>query len=225
MPAPLRKRVLKSNVVLLVLSYVLSCVIRFLYLTARVERQVDKQALRYLRGEAPCIFAFWHGRLAMQSYHNPRNRPAYVLISRHGDGRMISTIIKRFGVHTIHGSTGKGVHAAMRGFDEVVASGGIIAITPDGPRGPYQKAAPGAAYLAIKHQYPVVCLSFSASRHWRLKSWDRFMIPKPFTQLALHAAAPLMFTADASLKDATRAIEQRLNEVTHSADIACGVAA
>ena len=220
-----KKRLLKNSLIIWLLSHLLALLVRLLYFSCRVERRIPETAAPYLRGQAPVLLAFWHGRLGMQPFMRPPQRPAYVLISKHADGRLISAMIKRFGIDTIQGSRGKNVHAALSSLERVAAEGGILGITPDGPRGPFQKAADGAAFLAITHRYPVVGLAFSATRYWRFKSWDRFFLPKPFSRLCYVASEPMIFEASADIAAATALIEATLNRVTAAADEACKVVA
>lgn len=225
---PLRKRILKSAMVVTAFSYFFAAVLRLLYLTNRIDKHIPASTLPYMSGEQPMVIAFWHGRLAMQPFLNPRNRTCYVLISPHADGLVISNVMRRFRIRTVYGSSNRGARGAVEGLLDMAALGHNVVFTPDGPRGPFQKAAKGAAYVAIKTGLPVVGLSFSSTRHTRFNSWDRFMLPKPFGRITYIASEPLTFDADdseAAIERATMAIESALNRITAEADAACGVCA
>jgi lysophospholipid acyltransferase (LPLAT)-like uncharacterized protein len=98
-----------------------------------------------------------------------------------------------------------------------------VAITPDGPRGPFQVAALGVANIARLSQTPILPITFSASRHKRFKSWDRFMLALPFGKLVMMASAPIYITSDIDDETARRNIESVLNEQVAKADAIAGL--
>lgn len=228
---PLKKRLLQSGPATWLAAFLISLWMRFVYLTSKVERHWPENMRAAARGEVPTLFCFWHGRLIMHPLIKPP-RPHYVLISRHSDGALSSAVIRCFGIDTVHGSRGKGVKSALEHLKKVAADGGNISITPDGPRGPFQVAAPGAAYVAALTGYPVVATGFSCTRYKRFKSWDRFMLPKPFGRIVFVAErVPVMLHGgeegleQAELDRMTKKIEETLNRVTAEADRLCGVSA
>jgi hypothetical protein len=223
--SPLKKRLLKSAPVIWIVSLLLTAMVRLVYLTCRTEKHFHDKAAEIFAGSTPALYCFWHGRLIMHPFIRPKKRKLFALISRHADGILISAIARRLGVYTVHGSRTRGVHGAIAGLIAAAAQGHNIAITPDGPRGPLQKAANGAAYVAAQSGYPVICSAYSASRHWRFSSWDRFMFPKPFSTLIFSAAAPIYVTPEADIATTTQQIENALNRVTAAADKRAGVMA
>ncbi len=209
------------------LSLLASVLMRIIYLTCRVEKFPASETSPYTDGKLPAIFAFWHGRLLMQPFVAPPGRSMNVLISHHNDGALITAVMKWFGVDSVRGSKKLGSTKALRDMLDITERGGNIGITPDGPRGPFQKAAPGAAFVAAKTGYPILPIAFSASRHWRFKSWDKFMLPKPFSRL-IYVAGPLITVASEDekvLAAATAEMEATLTRITAEADRTCGVAA
>lgn len=222
----LRQRIIYSPVYIWMVCIVVTLLMRLIYLTCRVTKLYPAEVLPYTRGEKPAIFCFWHGRMLAQPFINP-SRPMHVLISRHRDGIMISTLMRCFGIHTISGSKSKGAAKAMFSMIGLAEAGANISITPDGPRGPHQIAAEGAAFLASKTGYPILCFTYSASRVKRLRSWDRFMIFKPFARIQFIAAQPIHVPKDADEQTVTRitaTVQEELNRITREADLACGVA-
>ena len=149
----------------------------------------------------------------------------YVLISHHNDGAIITAVMKWFGIDSVRGSKKLGSTAALRNLLDITERGGNISITPDGPRGPFQKAAQGAAYVAAKTGYPLLPVTFSASRYWRFRSWDKFMLPKPFGRVQFVASIPQTVRAEdeATLAAATATLEQTMAKITVEADRLCGV--
>jgi lysophospholipid acyltransferase (LPLAT)-like uncharacterized protein len=145
----------------------------------------------------------------------------HVLISHHRDGHLIAKVIRHFSIDTVHGSSSRGAHAATRALATMLAEGHNISITPDGPRGPAQQAQKGAMMLARLAGQPLIPVTFSASPCARMRSWDRFMIPLPFSRVVLFVGAPIHVdaTADkAGLEYFRTQLEQSLNELTAEAD-------
>ncbi len=223
---PLKKRILNSRAVHFVLSFLASLLMRAIYATNRVSFELAEETLPYASGEKPAIFCFWHGPTLMHAFLLPRGRSISVLISHHNDGALITATIKWFGVGSVRGSKKLGSTKALRDMLSITEAGENLAITPDGPRGPYQKAAQVAAYVAAKTGYPLLPVTFSASRHWRFKSWDRFMVPKPFGRITFVAEAPLTVKDDddVTITAATASLESALATITAEADEICGVA-
>ncbi len=162
--------------------------------------------------EGPVIVVFWHGELLMQPYvyRHLRSRPRIaVMISEHLDGEIIARTIARFGLDAIRGSSRRGALRALRNAIERVRDGWDIAITPDGPRGPRHSVAEGVAAVARKTGVPVVAFNVHPERYWQLGSWDRFVIPRPFTTLHLHASEPFSLEG-LSAEEARAAVHGRL---------------
>jgi lysophospholipid acyltransferase (LPLAT)-like uncharacterized protein len=156
---------------------------------------------------APTIAAFWHERLPLLPALWPimRRRGAHgtphVLISRHRDGRFIATVMRRFGVRPVHGSSAKsnnahdvaqkGAAASVRTLLTVLANGEHILITPDGPRGPPRHAAPGVAQIAALSGAAVLPIGAQTSRRRVLPTWDRTIVPLPFGRGVIVCGAPI----------------------------------
>lgn len=213
-----KKRLLKSERAQSALSWLLAAVIRFVYATGCKKRHVDPAAEPYMRGEQNAVFAFWHGRMMLLPCFEPPGRKMRVLISQHRDGKLISNTIGRFGEATVSGSTSRGGQAAVMEMLRALEAGDNISITPDGPRGPLQVAAPGIVTVAKLSGRPVLPVAISAKRHIRFKSWDRFMLALPFSRIAFYAGAPIFVAMDSDEEQARRAIEQAMNALVEQAD-------
>jgi lysophospholipid acyltransferase (LPLAT)-like uncharacterized protein len=140
------------------------------------------------------IFAIWHGHLLPGLWHH-RNEGVTVLISEHRDGEIVARAAESLGYELIRGSTTRGGGRALISLVRELSAGHEIAITPDGPRGPAGKFAPGALVAAQRSDSFILPVAVSASRAWRLKSWDRFMIPKPFARVTIAYGVPTKVTA------------------------------
>ena len=188
--------------------------VRALGSTWRVRVSHDDDVRRLRAAGKPIVFMLWHGQMLPLLYHH-RHERVVVLISEHADGEIIARIATRLGFQTVRGSTSRGAARALLGLARVVDEGHDLAITPDGPRGPAKSLAPGAMIVAQRSGAPLVAAAVSASRAWRLKSWDQFLIPKPFARLhiAYSAPAPLM---DRQARDA----EKDLDRAREAFDIA-----
>ena len=131
----------------------------------------------------PVVFAFWH-RSLLACAHRFRNKGIAILISRSFDGELIARIVERLGFIAIRGSSSRGGAVGLRGMVEAYKAGHRCAITADGPRGPAQVAKPGTAQLAALVGATWVGAFYALPlRAWTLNSWDRFLIPKPFSRV------------------------------------------
>lgn len=196
------KRLLRAPVVQAVLVRLAAAYLGFCYRTTRWQF--------VLRGEAvaaPCVVAFWHERLPLMTAGWQRlratpgfaGRQAHVLVSRNHDGRMIGNVLARFGVALVHGSSSRGAVGALRAMTQVLRRGDVVGITPDGPRGPRRVAAPGAAQLARLAGVPVLPCAARTRRAVVLRSWDRMVLPLPFSRGAIVVGPVLPPDADTAV--------------------------
>ena len=125
------------------------------------------------------IYAFWHENMLLLAYQYARP-DIHVLISRHADGQLIAEVCRHLGFRTVRGSTTRGGAEALLQMTHLGRTS-HLAITPDGPRGPRRTVQIGLAYLAARTGMPVVPVGIGFSKAWRLRSWDRFALPKPWT--------------------------------------------
>src|SRR5213079_3322521 len=111
------------------------------------------------------------------------NRDGAALISASRDGDLLADAIQRFGYDVVRGSSSRLGASAVRQLTEVLAGGRDVLLTPDGPRGPAYELGPGIIFLAQKTGAPIVPINMEYSSCWRVKSWDRFIIPRPFARV------------------------------------------
>jgi lysophospholipid acyltransferase (LPLAT)-like uncharacterized protein len=149
------------------------------------------------RGGRPFIFALWHGHLLPLLWHH-RGQGVLVLISEHRDGEMVARAAESLGYGLIRGSTTRGADRALISLVRELKSGHEVAITPDGPRGPAETFAPGALVAAQRSDSFILPVAASADRAWRLRSWDRFVIPKPFARVTIAYTTPTKVSATTS---------------------------
>lgn len=147
------------------------------------------KGLGQMRGryaDQPVIFALWHNRIFAMPYIKPKlseKREVCVLTSASKDGAILETAVRSFGLTSVRGSSSRRGAAALVALRRKLSSGATVTITPDGPKGPRYKVQPGVVKLAQTSGAPIVVLSVTFSRCWRLKSWDRFCVPKPFSKV------------------------------------------
>ena len=179
------------------------------------------------------IAAIWHGRLFMSALWAPKGRRTVAMISNNRDGDLISAIVWRFGVFSVRGSTydheksrDKGGAEAFSGaYQELKKNNSVVAITPDGPRGPRMRAQRGAALLSIQTRAPIQPVTFSTVKGKTARSWDRFIFPYPFgrgVQIYGEPLWPPESDDDASVDAYLAEIERSLTEITNRADDLCG---
>lgn len=161
--------------------------IRLLGRTIRVQVE-DRCGVTQDTPKGPLIWLFWHNRVFLMPYLQQKvcpQRRGRVLTSSSRDGEIIARIMRRFGHGAVRGSSNKRPAAALREMVRMLGHGDDIAITPDGPRGPRYQLQQGAVKLAQLSGCPLMCVHVTYTRAWRLKTWDQFVIPKPFTSARL----------------------------------------
>ena len=139
------------------------------------------------------IGALWHNRLLIFPFVLRRffvHRHGAALISASRDGELLADAIKRFGFDVVRGSSSRLGASAILQLEGVLASGRDVVITPDGPRGPAYELGPGIIFLAQKSGAAVVPINMEYSSCWRIKSWDRFIVPRPFARVRVIIGAP-----------------------------------
>jgi len=137
-------------------------------------------------GEEQHVCVCWHGELFMspQAYRKiHKKQPASAIISAHFDGSLIAGTLKLLRIRPLRGSTKKGARQVLLQAFKSIKSGEEVLITPDGPRGPRHSMSDGAVGIALKSGLPIFIMNFTAEKYWQLQSWDRFVIPKPFTKV------------------------------------------
>ena len=182
-----------------------SLVLRLLALTLRIEVE-DPEALRARVESGPFILLFWHNRLLLVpvvwNRHFARHRPKGVaLTSTSRDGGLIAEFLDRFGIGQVRGSATRRGSAALRELAGWLRRGHDVAITPDGSRGPCYELKPGPVLLAQLTGLPLLPISFEYTRAWRLRSWDRFFVPKPFSRVTLRVGEPYSVRRTAGAED------------------------
>lgn len=204
-----------------VLGFLAWATARLICSTLRIEFR-GRDLRDYAVGGA--MFVLWHGRTLIPA-NVTRNRGYWALISLSRDGEIQNCVFRRFGFDTVRGSTGRGGLRALMRLVRILRDGGVLAFTPDGPRGPTHKVQEGTAFMAQHSGKPVVPVGIAASPRKLLKSWDSYMVPVPFGKAVWVTGEPMFLSSDAD--EAGRAefssrLELALNACEKEAEEALG---
>lgn len=164
------------------------------------------------RSGVPVLFAVWHDQLLAPLWHR-RREEITLLVSAHRDGARLAHAAQRWGYRTVFGSTTRRGADGLRRLVRALKAGHDGAITPDGPRGPARIAKDGIIAAARHAGAVVVPVAASASRGWRTRSWDRFLIPQPFARVRVVYGRPLSVGVDAETGLARASLESELTVV------------
>jgi lysophospholipid acyltransferase (LPLAT)-like uncharacterized protein len=168
--------------------------------------------------DQPPLWPLWHETILMSVWYH-RDRDVHVMISASRDGELITTIGKFFGYTAVRGSSSKGGQEATREMVDYLKQGKRCAITPDGPRGPRRQMKMGAVQIARVTGCPVVPFGFAAEHCWRLRSWDRFIIPKPFSRAVFVYGEPIRIPNEGGNdEEYMKTIQKELDRVTEAAE-------
>jgi len=197
---------------------ILGATMRFMEVNSEIPRSfIEKGTL--------AIGAFWHGRLLMmpclESVHKESGRKMSFLVSAHWDGQVIGKAVERFGHRAILGSSTRRGLSAFHQMLKAQKDGYDVIVVPDGPKGPRQQVQIGIIELAKLTGCPIVPLSFSASRRKIFNTWDRFLLPCPFSKGVFIWGEPVYIDPDgdrAHLEEQRVLLEERLNQLTEMAD-------
>ncbi|HIM94048.1 MAG TPA: DUF374 domain-containing protein [Campylobacterales bacterium] len=136
-----------------------------------------------------CIAVTWHGELLIspQVYSKLRKDiSTSAIISQHYNGEIIAKILGFFNIKPLRGSSSRGAKSVLINAIKAIKNQESIMITPDGPRGPRHSMSDGAVALALRSKLPIMVVNYETNRYWKLKSWDSFVIPKPFATLDIY---------------------------------------
>ncbi|MDR1304061.1 MAG: lysophospholipid acyltransferase family protein [Verrucomicrobiales bacterium] len=175
----------------------------------------DPHRVLNAQGDRPLLLAFWHHRIVLMPWLYRRyfsgRLPARVMISASRDGQLITDIIRRFDIGTFRGSSSRhAVRALKEMARELRRAPMVLALTPDGPRGPAGRVQPGIIHLAAHTGLPIVPVSYRLSWQWRARSWDRLTVPLPFSRCALTIGEPLTVRIEDDVTAAAAELGRRL---------------
>ncbi len=199
--------------------------IRLLHATMQLEFRGREFLEEARREPGQFILAFWHSRFVMMPYSYPGARIT-VLSSRHRDSEMLARILLRLGLDLSKGSSTRGGAAGLMEILRKVKRGYDVGMTPDGPKGPRRRVKPGVIAVARLSGLPIVPVTFSSARAGRLKSWDRTLVPRPFSRGVFLYGSPIRVPRDAGRDEEEHQrlrLESDLDRLTDGLDVELGV--
>lgn len=226
--APLRRPfTVTQRLQLATLPILLADTFYLLYRTCSVETRGREYHDEALRSHGRCHVVIWHESMAMAGCRN-RGTDYLTLTSYSYDGEFAARVIKRWRIHAARGSSSRGGSEALKELVAAARTVPVTGFTLDGPKGPRRVSKPGIGVLAARTQLPIVPNAYAVSSAWRMNSWDRFPIQKPFSRIICAYAPPIPPPCDESPEavEATRlAVETSLNKLHDEieAELGCDV--
>jgi lysophospholipid acyltransferase (LPLAT)-like uncharacterized protein len=217
---------LRQRIALWLISWTGYLLISLIGRTLRFEWSTEPDSGVLEDGEPPPvgIGPFWHRAVIPATYYF-RGHGIAVVTSRSFDGEYIARIIERFGFQAVRGSSSRGGFGALLGANRVLAAGYVAAFTIDGPRGPCYVAKSGPVTLARMSGVPITCFYLACERPWILRSWDRMMVPRPFSRVHVRWTSKIRVPSDAGeeqMADFHRQMQEALERARHDAVAALG---
>jgi hypothetical protein len=203
-----KKRQLEKKIVP-PLAYYLLRATNFSY---NLEVEGWKQVKGKLDQNESLVFSCWHGNLWVPSYFL-RGLNVYALTSLSRDGSYISEVLERMGWGTVRGSSSRGASRSLLKLYRKLKKGESAAITPDGPTGPLHQVKPGIIFLQEKAGSYLVPIGVESNWKKNFSSWDKFLLPLPFSKTALVFAEPFKFEAGLEMKVKQKILEEKMAEV------------
>lgn len=159
----------------------------------------------YMKNDVPVAIVLWHNRLFLSAEIVRRfraGRTPYALVSASQDGAWLTAFFSLAGLRTVRGSSSRLGREAASALVDTLRAGHDIGITPDGPRGPCYELKPGSVIVTRRARSPMLLVGGEFTSAWRLRSWDRFYLPKPFSRVRMRCeviAAEQLADRDAAL--------------------------
>ena len=186
----------------------LGWILRLMAATFRLTSVAGEEHLHRLVGSGqPAVLAGWHEGVVVCSHYfekhlTKKGIPVAVLVSLSRDGELLARMAQRAGIRVERGSASRGgLHGLRRLYRAISRERCSVAIAPDGPRGPARECKPGTVLLAQISGAPILPLACAAEHAWRLRSWDRMIVPRPFSRIALAFGEPMPIPASSSTEE------------------------
>lgn len=225
--SPSRRRISKGRTFAYSLAApLIAKLAKLFWRTCRIERVLGKEYVdAVLATGKPVIPCYWHQRqfFCVRFVIGLQNRGVKIgfLVSPSRDGELAARVVGAWGAQSIRGSSTRTGAQAMRDLYQAIVREGISPVTtPDGPTGPAGKFKAGTVMLAQLSGAPMLPISYAAMKEWRLRTWDRFVIPRPFTRIAIAVGKPRYVARKLpanALEDIRREMEEVLNDLERKA--------
>ena len=210
---------MKTELKTFLLSLLGRWIFQLLFFLNKVSVTGEENLLKLIKSGKPIMLCVWHGRLLFPSWYIRHHTNLHIISSRHADSELLAHILRNWGYGLIRGSTKKGGMSVIREMTKIFSKGGMIAVTNDGPKGPARIAKSGSIALAIKNNVKIITVTGSATKYWQVKSWDRFMLPKPFGKIKIVVSAPMDIAEQPSTsEEEVRLLSEFINYYQDKAD-------
>jgi lysophospholipid acyltransferase (LPLAT)-like uncharacterized protein len=206
-----RKFTLRERVLLWLIEWTGYLVIRFLLPTVRFAVSWEDGSPKSF-AQRPYVYSFWHNCMIAAMYWC-RDLDVRVMSSDSFDGEYTGRIMQKFGFVKVRGSSSKGAIRALLGMRRALEQGWTVAFTIDGPKGPRYIAKPGPVALARSTGAPMVVFHIAIDRAWVLHTWDRAMIPKPFSRALIRVSRAIPVHPDGDQELYYRELQAALDRV------------
>lgn len=197
-------------------------ILYILSMTLRVREEGKQIEQRLLDDGKPYVLTLWHNRLPYLAYYYRKTPERFMpLASPSADGEIVSRVLAMFGYRVVRGSSYKKSAPSLLALARGLKGGSVPVLIGDGSRGPLYKLQPGSLSLSKLTGYPALPVAVSFSRYWTLGTWDRLMIPKPFSSVVVAYGEPVYADRDCGDEEMEMKrleMETRLVEVTKKAD-------
>ena len=184
------KKKLKNRIYHRVLPRIGLFLVGALSATCRVRIIGAESESKALKRDNSLIYASWHQRFFPGITFFARRKPIAIMISQSRDGELIASIVDMLGWKPVRGSSSRGGRSALLKLKKLARKGYKIGHIVDGPKGPFGEVKPGLVLIAQATGLAIVPTITSAEKRWQANSWDRFMIPKPFSRIIIRFGEP-----------------------------------
>ena len=221
----LRKKLLRSDTLRRCFCWLVSLYLRFVYATSSWDHREDEYLLPLLNKNGPFIISLWHNRVVMMPLAWRHPKKIGIFTSDHRDGRLVAYTMGFFGFSAVFGSTQRTELKTIRRIVKSLRGGGLLGLTPDGPRGPRMRLKPGVVSIAKMAQVPIIPVCYSTNRRIVLNTWDKLVVPLPFTKGVFLWGEPIAVPdrpSEDDLETVRATLEQRMCDLAAEADKICG---
>lgn len=202
---PSRSNTIKTSRAAMMAGHLAAWAMKLWSLTLRYDINGNSGLVQPKINPQPVIFALWHNRIftmpPIWKMTGGKNRSTVVLTSASKDGSTLATAMAFFGIGSIRGSSSRRAVSALIGMKKALQEGKDVCVTPDGPKGPRYRVQPGLLKIAQTTGVDIVPIHIRYSSAWRLSSWDRFVIPKPFSKVTIIFDKPIQVQKELTEED------------------------
>lgn len=194
------------------LATIVKKLLQMILFTCRIEVRNIEEFLHTVAKER-CILMLWHAQMLLIPYFGTKYAPQYTytaVISKSRDGELLAALADKYSNATTIRISHTARFQAVRDIIKNLKKDSIILMTPDGPRGPREVVKPGIVLAARRTNAHIIPFSWTCNRHWQLNSWDKFMIPKPFSKIVITAGAAICLDKEGDVNEQQALLQKTL---------------